>query len=89
LARIDKLAEAGSLKAEGFEAFKRDDSVLFATDVLDEKKDHAGGISVAIGMKESSIDLRLTIPVREYRKALRIAEKIARIVKRAGFQLRP
>jgi len=89
LARIDKLAEVEPLKAEGFETFKRDDSVLFATDVLDKDKDCVGRISLVIGMKESSIDLRLTIPVREYRKVLKIAKEIARAVKRAGFQLRP
>jgi len=91
LARVDAIAEANPLEAEGLAASTRNDQyfVRLGAQVLGKEKDHAGVLELAIDTKSAYITFYLTIPVRERRKALNITRKIARAVKRAGFQLRP
>jgi hypothetical protein len=91
LARVDSIAEANPLKDEGLAASTRNDQyfVHLGAQVLSKERDHAGVLELAIDTKSAYVTFHLTIPVREHRKALNIVRKIARMVKRAGFQLRP
>jgi hypothetical protein len=91
LARVDAIAEANPLKAEGLATATRNDQyfVHLGAQVLGKERDHAGVLEFTIDTKSAYVTFHLTIPAREYRKALNITRKIARMVKRAGFQLRP